>query len=42
MTLRFVLRLSDGRPLSALPELEKQVLELTLVRAMAMARGSRC
>jgi hypothetical protein len=41
MTLRFVLRLSDGRPVSVLPDLEKQVLELTLVRAMAMARALR-
>lgn len=39
MTLRFVLRLEDGRPLSAAPEVEAQVLKLALARALAMARA---
>jgi hypothetical protein len=41
MTLRFVLRLGDGRSISAQPELEDQVLRLTLARALAMARALR-
>ena len=41
MTLRFVLRLSDGRPLSAAPEVEAQVLKLVLARGLAMTRALR-
>jgi methionine synthase II (cobalamin-independent) len=39
MTLRLVLRTADGRSLGAVPELEEQVLRLTLARAVAMARA---
>lgn len=41
MTLRFVLRLSDGKPLGTAPEVEAQVLKLVLARALAMARALR-
>jgi hypothetical protein len=39
MTLRLVIKLKDGAPLSDAPELEQQVLQLTLARATAMARA---
>jgi len=39
MTLRFVLRLGDGRTLAEAPDLEAQVLELVLARALAMVRA---
>ena len=41
MTLRFVTRLADGRPLSAAPEVEAQVQKLVLARGLAMVRALR-
>jgi len=41
MTLRFVVRLEDGRPLSAAPEIEGAVQKLVLARGLAMVRAMR-